>query len=108
MRASRDPLAEWFLPVVDRLPSPVGRRAHDRVADLGAAISILEGRAMRSDRVLACNRLEQVRQLVRERVSPADDVAWRPPEAHERMLRLRGLHPAEVLGVRKLELVQPL
>src|SRR6266550_1493630 len=108
MRGPRGPLAGWFLPVVDRLPSPVGPRARDHVADFGTAISIFERRAMWSDRVLASNSLEQVRQLVRERVSPADDVARRPPEAHERVLRLRGQHPAEVLGIRELDLVQPL
>src|SRR6266849_2434590 len=51
--------------------------------------------------------------LVHEGISPADDVPGRPPEIHERMVRLRHEHPPEaasaVLAVEKdLQLVHSL
>ena len=46
--------------------------------------------------------------LVREGVAPADDVAGRPPEAHEGMVGLRDEEALEPAPARHLELVQAL
>src|SRR5688572_3187273 len=58
--------------------------------------------------MLAGDRLEYVRQLVRERVAPADDVPGRPPQLHERVLRLGHEHSLEAGAGGDLELVQAL
>src|SRR5436190_882786 len=58
--------------------------------------------------MLACDRPEHMRELVDERLAPADDVTMRPPEAHERVLRLGDEDAAEPVRVANLELVQAL
>ena len=88
--------------------APLGGGAEDRVRHLGAAVAVLERRAVRRDGALARDRREQVRDLVGERVAPADDVTGRPPVTHERVLGLGDEHTGEVLLVRDLELVEPL
>src|SRR5919198_1204357 len=47
-------------------------------------------------------------ELVHERVAPADDVAGRPPEAHERVLGLGDEDAAEARALGYVKLVQPL
>ena len=62
--------------------------SHDRVADHRGPVPIFEICAAGADLAVAGDRREQVVKLVHERVLPADDVAGRPPEVHERMFRL--------------------
>src|SRR4030095_9051979 len=57
------------------------RRAEDRVAHERTAIAVLERRAVGCDSPVAGDRVQQVQVLVRERVSPTDDVPGRPPVA---------------------------
>ena len=88
-------------------------RADDRVAHLGGAVAVLEGRAVRSDVRVLRDRAKEVERLVGERVAPADDVARRPPEIPERVVRLRDEHRLEAsrpvaVGPEDLKLVQPL
>src|SRR5207248_2778774 len=92
------------LAVRDLLAAAALRRADDRVADLGGAVAVLEGGAVRRNLVLSRDRPEEVVQLVHERVAPADDVPRRPPPLPERMVRLRDEHVLEAAGAVALEL----
>src|SRR5919201_2832341 len=88
-------------------------RSDDRLTDLRRAIAVLERRAVRCDVAAVGDRRQEVMHLVHERVAPADDVSRRPPEVHERMVRLGHENGPEaaraVLAVEKdLQLVHPL
>src|SRR5207253_9690623 len=71
------------------LAATAGARSHDRLADLRRAIAVLEGHAVRCDVAALGDRAQEVRHLAYDGVSPPDDVTRRPPEIHERMVRLR-------------------
>src|SRR5947208_14870521 len=77
------------------LAPSVGARSNDRLADLRRAIAVLEGGAVRCDVVALGDRAQEVMHLVYEGVSPPDDVTRRPPEIHERMVRLGHEHRPE-------------
>src|SRR3954463_9121306 len=77
------------------LAATAGARAHDRLADLRRAIAVLERRAVRCDVAVLGDRAQEVMHLVHERISPSDDVPGRPPEIHERMVRLGYEHGPE-------------
>src|SRR3954454_19899644 len=88
--------ARAMLPVERQLlPATGGAGAHDRLADLRRSIAVLEGRAVRRDVAVVGDRAEEVMHLVHEGVSPPDDVARRPPEVHEGMVRLCHEHGPE-------------
>ena len=79
-------------------PSPSGRSARSggsrrRRAHSGSRLRRWLREARR--RVLAGHRLDRWPHFVGERLTPPDDVAGRPPEPHERVLRLGHQHPAE-------------
>src|SRR5258708_11151151 len=54
-------------------------RPSDRVALLGAAITVIERCAERCQRMPPRNRAQQMQILECERVAPPDDMAGRPP-----------------------------
>src|SRR2546423_7180836 len=80
------------------LAPTAGARSHDRLADLRRAIAVLERRAVRCDVAVVGDRAQEVMHLVHERIAPSDDVPRRPPEVHERMVRLRHEHRPEAAG----------
>src|SRR5262245_45920294 len=65
-----------------------GARADDGFADLRRAIAVLERRTVWCDVSVVADRTQEVMHLVDEGISPADDVPRRPPEIHERVVRL--------------------
>src|SRR5438477_11674624 len=71
------------------LAATAGARSHDCLADLRRAIAVLECRAVRCEVAAVGDRAQEVVHLVHEGIPPADDVPRRPPEVHERMIRLR-------------------
>src|SRR5579859_2788149 len=73
--------------VLDRNGAPFPSRAGDCIADNRRAVAVLKGSAIWRDAAAASHGLEQVRKLVDKRMLPTDDVAIRPPVAHEWMLR---------------------
>jgi hypothetical protein len=81
----------------DRLARPALARAEDRVAGLGGAVAVLEGRAERGDVALAGDRAQQVIDLVNEAVAPAEPVSRRPPVLDVRMAGVGDEHAAEAL-----------
>ena len=87
--------------VRDRLPAAGLARADDRVADLGRAIPVLEGRTVRRDVAVAGDRGEQVVDLVDEGVLPADDVPVRPPPLPEGVVCLADEDRAEPIRRRR-------
>src|SRR5712691_6134523 len=100
-------------PIRDRFSFSALARADDRVADLGRAVAVLEGRTVGANLGVAGDRRQEVVQLVDEGVSPTDDVAWRPPVLRERVIGLRDEHALEAacpvaVGPEDLQLVEAL
>src|SRR5712691_1556689 len=100
-------------PIRDRFSFSALARADDRVADLGRAVAVLEGRTVGANLGVAGDRRQEVVQLVDEGVSPTDDVAWRPPVLRERVIGLRDEHTLEAacpvaVGPEDLQLVEAL
>src|SRR5215213_9672586 len=73
-------------------PSPVLHAPLDSVYDRLATVAVLEGRPWAVARLYA---VEKVFDGVHEGVLVADDVPWRPPPCHVRVLRLGDEERAE-------------
>src|SRR5207244_3438735 len=101
------------LPIRDRLSFSALARTDDSVADLGRAVTVLEGSSVGRHLGVAGDGGQDVVQLVNEGVSPADDVARRPPVLRERVIGLRDEHALEAacpvaVGAEDLQLVEAL